>query len=83
VVKRTSKPAAAARKTFPIVLEKDGEGYFVYCPILEGAYTQGETYEEALKNIKEVIALCLEDEKNIGDLPEATSISFCTMEVQI
>ena len=34
--------------------EKDG-GYSVYCPMLPGCVSQGDTYEEALANIKEAI----------------------------
>jgi antitoxin HicB len=33
----------------------------VSCPSLPGCYTQGDTIDEALKNIKEAILLCLED----------------------
>lgn len=40
-----------------IVIEKDSDGSFAYCPILQGCYTQGDTYEEALENIKDAIAL--------------------------
>src|SRR3990167_5157085 len=28
-----------------VVLEKDRDGYFAYCPTLQGCYTQGKTYE--------------------------------------
>lgn len=34
--------------------EEDG-GYSVYCPALPGCVSQGDTYEEALSNIKEAI----------------------------
>jgi len=52
-------------KKFPILVEKDEDGYYVVeCPILEGCYSQGRTLDEALKNIHEVIELCLEEEKN-------------------
>ena len=44
-----------------VVIEKEEEGYFAFCPQLQGCYTQGETYEEALNNIKDVIHLILED----------------------
>lgn len=47
---------------FTVVIEKDEDGYFVHCPKLEGCFTQGETYEEAMENIQEVIELCLEDD---------------------
>lgn len=44
----------------PIYAEKDESGFYVVeCPLLDGCYTQGRTLSEALKNIKEVIGLCL------------------------
>jgi predicted RNase H-like HicB family nuclease len=46
---------------FSIVLEEDLEdgGYIVHCPALKGCWSQGDTAEEALQNIKEAIAGCL------------------------
>lgn len=41
--------------------ESDAGGYVVKCPSLPGCYSQGETVEDALENIKEAILLCLED----------------------
>jgi len=48
---------------FKILLEPDEEtgGYVVSCLSLPGCYTQGDTIDEALENIKEAILLCLED----------------------
>ncbi len=48
---------------FTIIIEKDTDGYYVYCPQLQGCYSQGETYEEALENIKDAIHLHIEDRK--------------------
>ncbi len=50
---------------FKVVLEPepDAGGYTVTCPSLPGCYSQGETVDEALTNIKEAIELCLEDMK--------------------
>lgn len=46
---------------FKVIVEQDSEGYFVASvPAIPGCHTQGKTYEEALKNIKEAIGLCLE-----------------------
>ncbi|TLD85198.1 type II toxin-antitoxin system HicB family antitoxin [Helicobacter sp. MIT 11-5569] len=42
------------------VIEKDEFGYFAYVPELKGCVSQGETYEEAITNIKEAIQLYLE-----------------------
>jgi predicted RNase H-like HicB family nuclease len=48
----------------PVLVEKDEDGFFaVECPLLQGCYTQGRTPDEALKNIHEVIELCLEEQK--------------------
>ena len=48
---------------FKVMLEPDEEsgGYVVTCPSLPGCYSQGETIDEAIANIKEAILLCLED----------------------
>lgn len=40
---------------FTTIIEKDEDGYFVYCPELQGCYTQGDSYEEAMSNIKDAI----------------------------
>jgi predicted RNase H-like HicB family nuclease len=47
---------------FKVVLEEDEEvgGYIVSCPSLPGCFSQGETADEALENIKEAIQTCLE-----------------------
>ena len=44
-----------------VVVEKDKDGYFSFCPELQGCYSQGVTYEEALRNIKDAIKLHIED----------------------
>ena len=46
---------------FAVVVEKDKEGYFAYCPELQGCYTQGEAFEEVIENIKDAIKLHIED----------------------
>ena len=51
--------------TLPLLIEKDEDGFYVVeCPVLEGCYSQGKTIDEALKNIREVIELALEEKKN-------------------
>jgi predicted RNase H-like HicB family nuclease len=42
-----------------IVIEKDENGYYAYCPQLEGYQTQGDSLEEVLSNIKEAVELYL------------------------
>jgi predicted RNase H-like HicB family nuclease len=46
---------------FKVVLQEAEEGgYIVSCPALPGCHSQGDSMEEALKNIKEAIVGCLE-----------------------
>ena len=47
-----------------VVIEQDEDGTYVAdCPALKGCYAQGDTFEEAIKNIKDVIKMCLEELK--------------------
>jgi predicted RNase H-like HicB family nuclease len=48
----------------PIIIEMDEDGYYIVsCPVFKGCHSYGETIDEALDNIKEVIDMCLEDTK--------------------
>jgi len=50
----------------PLFVEKDEDGFYVVeCPILQGCYAQGRTLDEALKNIREVIKLVLEEKEGV------------------
>ena len=51
-------------KHYPVIIEQDGNGYVISCPIFKGCYSQGDTIDEALKNIKEAIELCIDEEEN-------------------
>ena len=53
--------------TFEVVVEKDADGYFGYCPSLEGCCTQGESYEETLDNLRDAIKLIVEDRLASGE----------------
>jgi len=48
-------------KYFSVIIEKDKDGYAARCPAIQGCYSQGKTYEEAVLNIKDAIRLCLKD----------------------
>ena len=39
------------------VIEKDEHGYYAYCPELPGCQSQGDSFEEAMANIREAIEL--------------------------
>lgn len=56
---------------FPVVIERDPDGYSGFCPSLQGCYTQGTTYEEVLANLKDAICLHVEDRLEAGeDIPQ-------------
>lgn len=69
----------------PIVIEHDEDGYFANCPALQGCYSQGETYEEALANIQDAIKLHLED--RLADkeplYSESSTISLSMVDVAV
>jgi predicted RNase H-like HicB family nuclease len=66
--------------TFPIILQKEKEGgYSVTNLGLEGCYSEGETLEEALANIKEATLLCLEDEDVSEVVKENVSLHLITV----
>ena len=68
--------------TLPVLIEKDTDGYFASCPALQGCYSQGETYEEVLENIKDAIKLHLEDiEESGGIIEPINNFSFAALEV--
>lgn len=67
---------------FSIIVEQDVDGYFVRCPELQGCYSQGDTYEEAIGNIKDAIKLHIQD--RIADrerIPRVMSLSVGSVEV--
>jgi predicted RNase H-like HicB family nuclease len=43
-----------------VVIEKDEHGDYAFSPELEGCQSQGDTFEEAMTNIREAIELYLE-----------------------
>jgi len=53
---------------YTVVLQRENDGgYVVSVPALPGCVSQGDTREEALKNIEEAIELYLEDVKAAGE----------------
>ena len=70
---------------FSVILEPDPSGgYVVSCPELPGCYSQGETVEEALQNIKEAILLTLEDLMESKEpIPEPRQVLVSTVSVSL
>ena len=69
---------------FSAVIEKDSDGYYAFCPELQGCCTQGKSYEEVLENIKVAIRLHVEDRLEDGDeISQPDSASLTSLEVMV
>lgn len=67
---------------FSIIVEQDDDGYFVRCPELQGCYSQGDTYEEAMKNIRDAIKLHIQDRiAGRERMPMPRSVSVGSVEI--
>lgn len=69
--------------SFSVIYEEDPEGgYVAFVPSLPGCHTQGETIEEAEKNIQEAIELYLESLEAHGEeIPQEKRILQGKVEV--
>jgi predicted RNase H-like HicB family nuclease len=67
----------------PILVEQDEDNvYIVSCPVFKGCHSFGNTIDEALKNIREVIEMCLaEEEEKVTEINRF--VGFREMEVSV
>lgn len=70
---------------FNVLFQKDENGYFAFCPELEGCHSQGDTFEEAKENIREAIELYIEtmSVNEIEELKSPKELITTTMEVEL
>jgi predicted RNase H-like HicB family nuclease len=62
-------------REFYVLIEKDEDDFFVgEVPSLKACYSQGRTIDELLKNMREVIELCLENQEGAFSLPEFVGV---------
>lgn len=67
-----------------VIVEKDSDGFIALCPELQGCYAQGETYEEVIENLKDVIQLHVKDRISMGEKIETLEmISLTSLEVTV
>ena len=68
---------------YTVIVEKGNEsGYVAYAPALKGCVSQGETKEEALKNIREAMEIYVEALLEDG-LPVPTEAGKDTIELEV
>ena len=68
---------------FTVIVERDEDGiYIASCPALQGCYSQGDTYEEAVENIRDAIRLHIEARREVGEpIPIETAIDKVEIDV--
>ncbi len=67
------------KREFYMIVERDEDGIFVgEVPQLKACYSQGKTLDELIKNIKEVIEMCLEEEE-IDEISEFVGVQKVTI----
>jgi predicted RNase H-like HicB family nuclease len=75
----------------PVTLERNDDGYLASCPLIQGAFAEGDTIEEAIFNCLDVVKMILEyrDERgepilksNLEELQVKERVSF-TIPIEI
>ena len=69
---------------FSVIIEKDKDGYYAFAPDLQGCYSQGDSFEEAIENVRDAIRLHIADRVESGeriDVPD--SVSLTSLEVAV
>jgi len=56
------------KKHYPVIIEQDNDGIFIVeCPLFKGCRSYGYSIDEAVKNIREAIEACIEEEPPLED----------------
>jgi len=70
-----------AKYQFTVVVERDEDEVFIAsCPALQGCYSQGETYQQAVDNLKDAIKLHIEARQSFGE-PVPIEVAIDRVEV--
>jgi len=66
---------------YTVIIRKAPDGFYLAsCPLIPEARAQGETYDECMANIKEVLELCLEFRKERGEeIPKEIEVKRVTV----
>ena len=60
--------------------------YFAVCPEIKGCFTQGDTYEEACSNLRELVEVTIQEELTAEEKQEilrTEAIVFTELEIAI
>jgi predicted RNase H-like HicB family nuclease len=72
--------AVKPKRKFTVLIEQDEEGYLVATvPSLRGCHTQAKSLDTLMKRVREVIALCLEEQDDSAGALELVGIQQVTI----
>ncbi len=67
-----------------VIIEKDENGYYAFCPALEGCQSQGQTFEEVYRGIQEAAELYWETlSSQEAEALLGTKVITTTLEVSV
>jgi len=69
-----------------ICSRQSNDTYFAICPEIRGCFTQGDTYEEACANLKELVEITIKEdltEEDIENITQSKSKIFSEFEVAV
>lgn len=68
---------------YTVIIHKSKYGYDVHCPVLPGCHSQGDTFEEAIENIKDAINTYLEmiREETKKTIKRSKNYTHCEVQV--
>ena len=82
IVRSIKSKTHPASYNIPLIIERDDDGYFITAPSLQGCYAQGDTYENAMSNIADVLKLHLAEYTASGTaVPVPNNISVTMMQI--
>ena len=71
------------RKFIIVLTEDESGGIVAECPSLPGCYSQGETRDEAIENIREAIELSLETRRAQGSPVQITPVEIAEVHLAV
>ena len=69
-----------------ICSRQNNGAYFAICPEIKGCFTQGDTYEEAYDNLKELVEITVKEDltyEEIQDIFQVKSKIFSELEIVV
>jgi predicted RNase H-like HicB family nuclease len=69
-----------------ICTKQSNDSYFAICPEIRGCFTQGDTYEEAVANLKELVEITVKEdltEEEVENIKQSKAKIFSEFEITV